>query len=555
MNKKRTVIAKQFKHGLKRIPISYAFSIALNLMCNPISVVGQFFLNGQATILNDTCYQLTPAVNNVAGSIWNPDKINLNQSFEVVVQLFLGCKDSDGADGIVFGFQPLSTSIGTTGGGMGFANIIPSIGIEIDTHFNTEFGDPTQDHIAITRNGNVNHASGNTLAGPVQASATNANIEDCQFHEMRVSWNATERRLQVYFDCVLRLTYNGDIVNQVFNGDPMVFWGFTAATGALNNVQQVCFNYTSFLDQLEDVTICPGARYPINARGGISYRWTPVEGLSNPNIPNPIASPERTTTYTVEILDACNRPFYDEITIAVSGDSLSVDLGEDGILCEGTTRALHAGLTGDRFLWSTGDATPAIQVIAPGTYSVTVSWDNPYCISVDEIILTPKPQPQAQLGQDTVLCLGQSIRYQASFPEATYLWQDGSTADTLWASRPGTYTVAVSNVCGTATDVVRVDYENCREVYFPNAFSPNDDGINDTFSPLHGGDVAEVHQFRIFDRWGGLLYNWKGGEETPEWNGKKENKPLPTGLYIFFADVTFRDGFRSTFSGEINIVR
>ncbi len=536
-------------HDMKYFMIALAMTAGLN------AASGQFFLNGQAIQINDTCYQLTPEVNFVAGSIWNGNKINLNQSFEVVVRLFLGCKDANGADGIVFGFQPLSTSIGTAGGGMGFANIVPSIGIEIDTHFNTEFSDPAYDHIAITRNGNVNHASGNTLAGPVQANAVSANIEDCRFHEMRVSWNAPERRLQVYFDCALRLSYTGDIVNQIFNGDPWVFWGFTAATGALNNIHQVCFNYTSFLDQLEDVTICPGARYPINARGGVSYRWTPEEGLSNPNIPNPVASPQRTTTYRVEILDACNRPFYDEITIIVSGDSLRVDLGEDDILCEGTVKTLDAGPAGDRFQWSTGATTSAVPVSLPGSYAVTVSWDNPYCISVDEITLIPKLQPFADLGRDTTLCEGQSIHFHASFPEATYLWQDGSTSDTLRATLPGTYSVAVTNACGTATDAVKVEFESCREVYFPNAFSPNDDGINDSFGPLHGGDVSEVIRFRIFDRWGGLVYERRSGEKPTAWNGKTDGKPLPAGVYVFWADILFRDGHRAVFSGEVNLIR
>jgi hypothetical protein len=86
---------------------------------------------------------LTPETNFVAGSIWNGTKISLLQSFDVVARVYLGCKDVNGADGMVFGFQPISTSIGTAGGGMGFANIVPSIGIEIDTYQNTDFGDPS----------------------------------------------------------------------------------------------------------------------------------------------------------------------------------------------------------------------------------------------------------------------------------------------------------------------------------------------------------------------------------------------------------------------------
>jgi len=537
---------------MKWLPLLLLFGWLLGF---PATTNGQFFLNGQARILNDSCYQLTPEINFVSGSIWNGTKINLNQSFDVVARVYLGCKDNNGADGMVFGFQPISTSIGTAGGGIGFANIVPSIGIEIDTHQNTDFGDPAYDHIAITRNGNVNHNSGNTLAGPVQARINSANIEDCNYYDLRVSWNAPLRRLQVYFDCVLRLTYTGDIVNQVFGGDPWVFWGFTSATGGFNNVHQVCFDYTSFLDQLEDITICPGASYPLSVRGGASYRWSPETGLSNPNIANPIASPASTTTYTVEVLDACNRPFYDSITITVSGDSLNVNLGSDGILCEGVPKTLDAGASGSRYSWNTGSESRFLPVTQPGTYEVTVSWDNPFCISVDEITLVGKPQPQADLGRDTSLCEGQGILYKVTFPEASYLWSDGSVSDTLLVRAPGFYNIAVTNDCGTATDGVQVAYENCREVYFPTAFSPNDDGINDTFGPLHGGDVSEVHLLRIFDRWGGLIFEWKGGPELPAWNGRRQGKPLPQGLYVFWADLTFRDGYRASFSGEVTLVK
>jgi gliding motility-associated-like protein len=518
------------------------------------SLRAQFFVNGQATVLNDTCYQLTPAVNNAVGSVWNATKINLLQSFEVVIRINVGCKDQEGADGMVFGFQPISTSIGTSGGGMGFANIVPSLGIEIDCFQNTNFGDPPFDHIAITRNGQVNHNAG-VLAGPVQANASNANIEDCNFHDMRVSWHAAEQRLQVFFDCQLRLTYTGDIVNTIFNGDPWVYWGFTAATGALNNVHQLCFNYTSFLDQLDDVTMCPGGRYPLTARGGVSYKWSPEVGLSNPNIPNPIATPAETTTYTLEMLDACNRPFFDTITITVLGDTLLIDIDADSILCEQTSTRLDVTTPEARYSWSTGDTTGHINVNTPGNYAVTVSLSDPYCISTDHIILTGKPQPQASLGPDTTLCEGQSIRYQVSFPEASYRWQDDSVADTILITTPGLYAVEVSNYCGTATDMVRVDFENCREVYFPTAFSPNNDGINDVFSPRHGGDVSSFQHFQVFDRWGGLVYDWKESDTWPAWHGKKLEKICPPGLYVYVASLTFRDGHQQNFSGEITLLR
>ena len=131
----------------------------------------QFTLNGSAIALNDTCYQLTPEEDWQVGSIWNEEKVNLNASFEVEVNLLFGCKDEDGADGIVFGLQPISTSIGVAGGDLGIGGINPSLVVEFDVFENIDFGDPTFDHIAIFQNGNVRHNQPrDVLAAPVQAS-------------------------------------------------------------------------------------------------------------------------------------------------------------------------------------------------------------------------------------------------------------------------------------------------------------------------------------------------------------------------------------------------
>ena len=303
---------------------------------------GQFILNGEAVQTDNSCYRLTRPVNGAAGSIWNPDKIDLNKSFEVVMDIYLGCKDEDGADGIVFGLQPVTTSIGTAGGGIGFQGITPSLGIEFDTWQNFSLSDPEYDHIAVIRQGDLNHSTANNLAGPVQASATNTNIEDCNFHSLRVSWDAGAKKLTIYFDCEPRLVADIDMVNEIFGGDPEVFWGFTSATGAANNLHQVCFNYTTFLDQIPDVVMCPGGQVQLRATGGRSYSWSPAEGLSNPNIANPIASPARTTTYTVEARDACGIPFYDEVRVEVAGDPVFFDLGPDTAICEGQMLLLDA---------------------------------------------------------------------------------------------------------------------------------------------------------------------------------------------------------------------
>ncbi|RYY32901.1 MAG: PKD domain-containing protein, partial [Sphingobacteriaceae bacterium] len=200
----------------------------------------QYTINGNAESQGCNCYRLTKDINDQSGSVWNNNQINLNNSFDYNFDVYLGANDG-GADGIAFVLQPVSTSVGSLGGGMGYSGITPAIGVTLDTYQNSSpDSDPFYDHIAIQRNGDINHASANNLAGPVQASATNANIEDGALHKLRVVWDATTKTLSIYFDAVQRLSIVNDLVNTTFGANPMVYWGFTGATGGLSNEQRFC---------------------------------------------------------------------------------------------------------------------------------------------------------------------------------------------------------------------------------------------------------------------------------------------------------------------------
>ncbi len=199
-----------------------------------------YVLTGSATQDDCHCYTLTTEQFNQSGAIWNKNKIDLSQPFNYFFNVFLGCKDVDGADGIAFVLQPISTGLGSTGDGLGFGGIVPSLGVTIDTYQNTNDNDPAYDHIAIQANGDVNHLSPNNLAGPVQALANSDNIEDCNWHILEVNWQPADSLMQVSMDGVLRLTLQKNIIASIFNNDPKVFWGFTSATGGSVNLQKMC---------------------------------------------------------------------------------------------------------------------------------------------------------------------------------------------------------------------------------------------------------------------------------------------------------------------------
>ncbi|MBP6022736.1 lectin-like domain-containing protein [Ferruginibacter sp.] len=210
-------------------------TILFFLFCQ--GLLAQYTLNGNAT--QDACnaYSLTQAAGNQSGSVWNNNKIDLSQSFDFNFDVFLGSNDA-GADGIVFVLQPISTSVGSTGGGLGYDGITPAVGVTIDTWQNGNDNDPAFDHIAIQLNGNLNHNVANNIAGPVTAINGNDNIEDGAWHSLRIQWDAATRTLSAYIDGSLRVSAVNDFVTNVFAGNPLVFWGFTGSTGGANNHQQ-----------------------------------------------------------------------------------------------------------------------------------------------------------------------------------------------------------------------------------------------------------------------------------------------------------------------------
>ena len=197
-----------------------------------------YVLNGSATRISCNCYSLTQAINSQSGSVWNANKIDLNTSFDFMFNVYLGCKDADGADGVVFTLQPISTSVGAGGQGIGFLGVNPSVGIVLDTWQNNELNDPAYDHLSIQVNGIGKH--GNDLAGPVPISTVKPNVEDCQWHTLRITWDAGSHVLVSYFDGELRLQTHTDLIRSIFHNDPQVYWGFSAGTGIGNNVQKFC---------------------------------------------------------------------------------------------------------------------------------------------------------------------------------------------------------------------------------------------------------------------------------------------------------------------------
>ena len=278
--------------------------------------------SGSAVDQGGGCYLITPPEPSQVGTVWYENAIDLTQDFKLIFDANFGSNPGgqvygpgpNGADGMTFVLKTTpDVEQGDPGFGIGYVGIDNSLIVEFDTFPNisgvgpVNQSDPLFDHIAIMQNGDSNHASANNLQGPVQASPTSIVIADGVTHEVKIEWEAATQTISVYFDCDLRISYSGDIVTNIFSGNPTAFFGFTGSTGGFNNLQQLCFKYIQLpvpVSLLEDKQICVGdtvTDVDANYTGATSYMWSPSTGVSDPTIPNPTFTPTVTTTYSLDI--------------------------------------------------------------------------------------------------------------------------------------------------------------------------------------------------------------------------------------------------------------
>lgn len=416
---------------------------------------------GNAYAQGDNCYVVTNSQEWQLGAVWFNESLDLTEPFEITLEMYLGFSNG-GADGLVFVFQQVGTdALGEPGGGIGFAGFSPSLGIELDTFQNTDFGDPYDDHMAMLLHGSVDHNGAFNVAGPVDISATQINVEDNQDHVFELHWDPETVTLDVYFDCELRLSQNIDLVDFVFDGDPIVWWGFTGATGGNFNVQSVCISEFA-LGLQDEYNVCLGESIELGvaADGDGTFSWEPSETLNDPNIQNPIATPEETTTYTVTFTDLCGETISEETTVYVTDVQVSLEDQYSG--CEGEELTIQAQGNGEEYTWSNGDEGDQTTASDEGVLEVTAIAEGCETTATTEVIFFPPPS-DSSLEDEYTGCDGDIIDLNATATNGDlYNWSNGDDGAEILVGQSGVYTVTVTSENGCSanfsTEVVLVDY-------------------------------------------------------------------------------------------------
>ncbi len=376
ITQRRTAIAKVC-YLLPALAVLLLFS---NKMSGQTLVV-----NGSAANLGGSCYQLTPDSASQAGTIFSNGTYSLYTPFNLKARINFGCNEN-GGDGMAFIFATSNTDVGTSGGGLGYEGIAPSIVVQFDDFQNASHGDPAEDHIAVMRNGSADHNSADNLMGPLALP----NLQDCNDHCFNVNWNPSNKTLTVSLDTV-SITYQGDIVNDIFGGVSTVYFGFSGASGTAFNGHSICFGPPP-IQPMADIEKCPGDSAVLQADpNGLAYNWFPSPDLSAYDIANPTVTPLVTGIYSVTITLQCGYTQSDEVVYTVL-PLPGLGTTSNSPVCEGDTLRLLAG-GGDLFEWSgpqgfTSDEQkpiiPHVTAAEAGLYSVTVTGTN-LCVGVHHL--------------------------------------------------------------------------------------------------------------------------------------------------------------------------
>ena len=237
-----------------------------------------------------------------------------------------------------------------------------------------------------------------------------------------------------------------------------------------------------------DKELCQGETLVLNAASpNATYRWQDGSTEATFKVTGP-------GIYRVEVTNAEGCASSDEIQIRYN-DLPVVNLGPDQTVCANTTVTLTAAQPGVTYKWQDGSTAPNLTVASPGKYWVTLT-NSKGCSATDTVLIHHLPIPFVNLGSDTTLCSGETLLLSASFPNATYRWQDGSTAPTFTVKESGKYWVEVTNEFGcTVRDDIWVPY-----LERPTIFLGND-------TTLCYGDTLVVGRKLPGD----IRYRWQDG--------------------------------------------
>ncbi len=305
----------------------------------------------------------------------------------------------------------------------------------------------------------------------------------------------------------------------------------------------------SVVDLGPDTLVCEGDTLLISLSGFDRYDWFPKNIFPCDTCSSVGISPQADSTVEVIVVAGTDLGCFSVDTLLV-GSTQPVFTRDTIFFCPGDTVQIF------------GEAvTEAGEYV--GVFPRAEGCDSTHTISLQAIANLVLVLPA-----DLTIGLGDSVRlnpvtngidltWQWSPPD----WLSCTDCEKPWARPFETtlYTLLVTDPNGCdASDQILLTVQKNRDVYIPNAFSPNGDGVNDIFHIFAGGSVEGVRKFQIFDRWGEMVFedfNFQPNDPAHGWNGIFRGEMMNPAVFVYLAEVEFVDGVVVLFEGDVTLVR
>lgn len=322
-----------------------------------------------------------------------------------------------------------------------------------------------------------------------------------------------------------------------------------------------------------DTLVCRGSGTTLNAIGAATYIWTPANGLSCINCANPVASPDSLTTYAVRGTTIFGCSNTDTVVVKVKQPFIMKSHPGD-TLCKGGAVRLYANGAAT-YNWSpstalnnTTSATPLASPATTTTYRVIGEDDRKCFRDTNFVTIKVYPIPTVEAGQDKTINVGQSVDLVPEisgdvtsvnwFP-VTNIVSTHYPAITVKPNETTEYIVEVKNPGGCKKRDKLTVFVVCNgaNVFIPNTFSPNGDGMNDIFYP-RGTGLFRIKTFRVFNRWGEVVYEknaFMPNDASAGWNGTHNGQKLTPDVYVYTIEIVCDNNNTLVFKGNVALIQ
>jgi len=375
-------------------------------------------------------------------------------------------------------------------------------------------------------------------------------------------------------DSTLIVNWYDDEFNFLFTGNSYSISSVTQATTLI--VQVTDSNGCTSLSDTIQINITPPIASPLISTSdslcvgdtlnllatnlsGYTYYWNGPGGFSSSST-SPSIFPLTTGnsgTYSLFIING----YCISDTASVEIEILSpptLTASADVTICAGDTTILSATSSTGTYSWSTGDLSSTIYVTPIGSTLYYVQTSNICGTASDSVTVLVNPLPYVNAGSDFTLLLGESGVLDGS-GAGIFLWTPSTDLSCNNCSDP-TFTITESHYfyllitdrygC-TNSDSVFVSISDESSFYIPNAFTPNNDGLNDQFI-IKGDDIGSVNML-IFNRWGEKVF--ESHDKNIGWNGLFKDRIAEPQVYVYNVKVLLLSGEEYKLSGTVTLVK